>query len=163
MNKVIEITKKVFSKFDVAAAVILFATCLLVVVNVITRTDLFKAPVFGAYEIVSFLTLIAISFAIAHCSIADGHVRLTFIIDKLSAKVRNIINIILLIVATVNYILITWNLGKYMLERAAFGEVASVLRIPIQYIVVFVVFGFFLLLIAQIIKIIELIRSWKEN
>ncbi|NLL51246.1 MAG: TRAP transporter small permease [Peptococcaceae bacterium] len=163
MEKALKITKEIFAKFEVAAAIILFGTCLLVVVNVITRTDLFKAPVFGAYEIVSFLTLIAVSFALANCSITDGHVRLSFLVDKLSPKKRTAIEIILTLIATVNFILITWNLGKYMLERLALGEVASVLRISIHYIVAFVVFGFFLLVIAQIIKIIDMVKYWKAN
>jgi TRAP-type C4-dicarboxylate transport system permease small subunit len=163
MEKLLKVVKNVLDKFDVAAAFILFATCLLVVINVITRTSLFKAPVFGVYEIVSFLTLIAVSFALANCLITDGHVKLTFLVDKLSTKKRTIIDLILTLIAAINFILITWNLGKYMLERLALGEVASVLRISIHYIVAFVVFGFILLILAQIVQIIELVKYRKTN
>ncbi len=153
---------KVFKIFKLLAALILFANCVLVVANIITRSALFKSPIFGVYEMVCYLSLISISFALAGCAIEGGHTRLTFLVEKLSEQKHRVIEIIINIVILINFILITWNLIRYMISRYFVGDVSPVMRIPIQYIVAFIVVGFILLTLTPLVKIIEDIRRIKK-
>ncbi len=65
---------------------------LLITSNVILRV-VFKSPIPGTYDHTGFLTIIIIGCGIAYCSVLDGHIELTFLYDKLSAKSKKIISI----------------------------------------------------------------------
>lgn len=153
-----EYFKKISKTFDLIAAIILLLTCLLVVLNIITRS-LFDAPIFGIYEIVCYTSLIMVSLALANCAIQGGHINLTLLLEKLSPKNQRFLEIILSVVILINFVLISWNLVLYMIARYVVGDVSAVLRIPLQYIVVFIVFGFVLLTLTPLVKIIEEIRK----
>lgn len=162
MDTAIKIFKQVSKKIDIIAAVILFANCILVSVNVITRSALFEFPIFGVYEIVCYLSLISVSLALARCAIEGGHTNLTFLLEKLSEKKSKTVTIIVNIIILINFISITWNLILYTITRFQVGEVSPVMRLPIHYIMLFIVVGFGLLTLTPLIKVIEDIRDLKN-
>ncbi len=158
----LSLVKKIAKKLDVIAAVVLFLNCLLVVLNVITRSRLFQMPIFGVYEIVCYLSLISISFALAHCAVEGGHTNLTFFLEKLSKTKAKVVTICVNIVLLINFGLITWNIVLYAISRITVGEVSPVLRVPIVYIIAFICIGFILLTITPLLKIIGDISDLKK-
>lgn len=155
MIKAISFYKKLSTKLDLIAAVVLFANCLMVVANVITRSAIIEMPIFGVYEIVCYLSLISISFALAKCAIEGGHTNLTFLLEKMSERKAKIITIIVNIIILINFVLITWNVILYTIGRVAVGDVSPVMRLPIVYVMAIVSIGFVLLTLSPLVNIIE--------
>ncbi len=155
MYTAIRFLKTFARKLDYLAAAILFLNCLLVVANVITRSPVLEMPIFGVYEIVCYLSLLSISFALSRCAFEGGHTNLTFLLEKLSEKKAKIIGIIMNIVVLINFILIAWNMVLYTIDRVAVGDVSPVIRIPIVYVMAFLCLGFILLTITPLVKIVE--------
>ncbi len=162
MDKATTSVIKACKGINMIAAVVLFANCALVVANIITRSALFKFPIFGVYEMVCYLSLVSVSFALANCAIEGGHTNLTFLVDKLSERKRKIVEIAVNLIIVVNFIFITYNLFGYMKSRYLVGDVSAVMRIPLQYVVAFIVVGFVLLTLTPIIKIIEDVKILKN-
>lgn len=163
MDNAIKFFKMLAKRLDYIAAIVLFLNCALVVLNVITRSALFEMPIFGVYEIVCYLSLISISFALANCAVEGGHTNLTFILEKLSEKKAKIITIIVNIVILINFILIAWNLILYAISRVQVGDVSPVMRLPIVYLMALICIGFILLTITPLINIIEDLRFIKNQ
>lgn len=155
MNAFSTIVRRVSTVFDYIAAVVLFGNCLLVVLNVITRSPLFESPIFGVYELVCYLSLVSVSLALANCSLEGGHTNLTFLMEKLPVKVRAGIEIAADCVVLVNFVLITWNIGVFMVSRFTNGEVSPVMRIPLNIIIAMVLIGFIPLTLAAVVGIAD--------
>ena len=76
---------------DKIAGLCVIGTMLLVVANILLRT-LFSKPILGSYEIVSYLTALAIGFALAHCAVQSGHIAVGIIVDRLSKSLQAVID-----------------------------------------------------------------------
>ncbi|MFO7971368.1 MAG: TRAP transporter small permease [Desulfobacterales bacterium] len=159
MEKLSNLFKKTYQKLNFVASMGLFAIACLVVFNILLRVFLGK-PVFGAYEYVTFLTVIVVSLALADCALKDGHISVTFFTDKLPKKIRLIVNILTGVFTSLTFILITWRLIIYAQTKYLTGETSGVTHIPLHYVVIIIVLGFLLLLSFILIQLIENIMKF---
>jgi TRAP-type C4-dicarboxylate transport system permease small subunit len=115
-------------RFDMIAAIAIVAMMSLTCADVILR--LFRRPIPGTYEIVSFLGVIAVSFAMAHTTAQRGHVAVSLIVQLFPKKLQGIIEGIISLFGAVLFGLIAWQCLLYGLDCQRAGEVSLTLQFP---------------------------------
>ena len=113
---------------NVVAGISLTFLMLLTIFDVVLR--LFKMPVVGTYELVSFAGAIVIGFSLPLTSWLRGHIFVDFFILKFSKRGQDIFNIATRCLVFILFFLMGWNLLKYALDLQRSGEVSLTLRIP---------------------------------
>lgn len=119
----------------------------------------FRMPIPGTYEIVSFLGAIAISFAIAHTSVEQGHVAVSFVVDKLPEKVRIGISAVTGIIGFALFAAISWQSYLYANELWASGEVSLTMKIPFYPVVYGISFSTGMVCLVLLANIVNDLRK----
>jgi len=102
----------------------------LITVDVILRSSIGK-PILGAYELIQFLMVILIFFALPYTAAKDGHVTVDFVYERFSKRGRAVIDSIAYFLSFALYVLICWQSivqGIYIWESK---QVTLALGIPI--------------------------------
>ena len=126
-------------KLDTIAGIAIFAMMCLTCADVFLR--LFRRPITGTYEIVSFLGVIAVSFAMAHTSVEKGHVAVDLLVQLFPKKVQGMIESIVSILGIILFGLIAWQSVVYGLDSQKAREVSSTLQFPLYPIIYGVALG----------------------
>lgn len=117
---------------DVAGAALTFMMS-------ITVADVFLRagghPIIGTYEIVALSGAIVIGFAIPLTSWNKGHVYMEFLLDRLSAQNKNILNTLTRVLCIILFVVIAVKLFQMGSEFRASGEVSPTIKIPIYPVV----------------------------
>ena len=151
-----------FSKaLDYCARALVVLLMLLIDINVIL--SLIGLPIYGTYEIATFLTAGIIAFALAYCGLLGGHVAVDFIVDKFPIIPRKIICVIdstccVLICAIIGRQ--CWVFADAMRIK---GEVTSALYMPISPIVYVLSVSFIILSLTYVVELIHNIHLKKED
>lgn len=136
------------------------AAMVIVVINVIGR-KIFKSPIMGAFEYVSFLTSIAISFGIAYCAVTDGHIMIGVFTEKLKERTQRVISIITNLIALAFLVLCTVRIVMYAGGLFSKGEVSATTQTPFYIFVYMMAAGFGMLCLILITKIAE--AFWRND
>ena len=139
----------VSDKLKMVGAVFLFGMALLTCVDVIGR--LFKYPIFGSVELVSFMGVIAIACSLPFTHQYKGHIGVELFVRKLPSKTRNIIALITEILSLVLFILIAWRMFHYASKVQSSGELSMNLQLP-EYLIIYVLGGGFVIFTMIIIN-----------
>jgi len=107
-----------------AIVVMMSLTC----ADVILR--MFRRPIPGTYEIVSFLGAVAVSFAMAHTTAKRGHVAVSLLVQLFPKRLQDIIESIVSIFGVVLFGLIAWQSVLYGMDCQRAGEVSLTLQLP---------------------------------
>ncbi|MBW2408610.1 MAG: TRAP transporter small permease [Deltaproteobacteria bacterium] len=91
----------------------------------------FRAPVFGALDVVILAQLIAVSFAVAVTLIAGRHVQVEFFVMLLPKRLRPVIDCIVNFLGLGLFIVIVWQLFAYGYGMQLGGEESMTARIPL--------------------------------
>ena len=126
-------------KLDFIAAVAIFFMMALTVADVVLR--LFRMPIPGTYEIVSFMGAVAVSFAVAHTSVEKGHVAVSLVVQLLPKRAQAVIESILAVLGIILFALIAWQSVLYGLDCQSSGEVSLTLQLPFYPIIYGVALG----------------------
>ena len=126
-------------KLDFIAAIAVFFMMALTVADVVLR--MFRIPIPGTYEIVSFSGAVAASFAMAHTLSEGGHVAVSLVVQLLSRRVQGIIEAIISIFGFILFGLIAWQSVVYAIDCQRAGEVSLTLQIPFYPIIYGVALG----------------------
>jgi TRAP-type C4-dicarboxylate transport system permease small subunit len=118
-----------------AIMTMLFISCADIVLRVFSR------PIRGVYDMVSFLGAIAASFAIAQTSLENGHVAVSFVVNKfakrLQAGIRSVVNALGLGLFSA----IAWQSFVYATDLRASGEISPTIQFPYYPIVYGIAFA----------------------
>lgn len=144
--------------FDAVAGVCLIAVMLLVTGNIILRA-VFKSPILGTYEYVGFLTSLAVGMAVAHCALKNAHIAVGFLVAKLPARVRAVIDGTTNAVATVFFGFCVWHMFDYARGFAASGEVGLTTKVPFYPFVYGVAASLFLLCLVLFLRSLEMFQA----
>lgn len=82
---------KILNWFGVT--IVLTLLMVLVAVNVVMRYGL-NLPIIWAEDVVGLMLITLIFFALSHCWIEDGHVRMTLLYDRLSGRGRAVLDVL---------------------------------------------------------------------
>lgn len=143
--------------FDAAAGLSLLSVMLLVSGNVLLRA-VWKNPVLGTYEYVGFLTSLGVGLAIANCALKNGHIAVGFLVAKLPARFRAVIDGTTNAAAALFFTLCAWQMFGYAGSFAASGEVGLTTRIPFYPFVYGLVAALALLCLVLYLRAVEMFR-----
>ena len=150
--------------FDLVSAFLVFTISIFICINVVLRVTI-KKPIFGGYEIIILTTAAIVSFALANCAAQDGHVKVTMLLDKVSAGTKRILSLITDFITLVAFILIDWNLVLYALRKFQMGETTTILNIPTHIVVDIILIGFILVPLFVALNLSKFIKRkcWLSN
>lgn len=143
---------------DRIAGVCLFAIMFLVVLNIITR-GIFNHPIAGTYDYVNLLTAAAIGLALAYCAFQDGHIAVSFVMEKLPPKMQAVIDLLINSLGLVFWALAAWFTAGYARSLTANNMVSATSGVPLSPVVYLITLGLVGLCLVLLLRIIE---SWKR-
>lgn len=129
MEKFEKYTKGLSRGFEWVGVIGLLAMFAANLVDVI-GAKVFKWPLPGAIEILSFSLVVAIAPAIAYGLFLGTHLRIDFIVDKFPKTLRFILGPFVSIMCTILFILISWKGFEYAHSLQISGEKGGSSHIP---------------------------------
>lgn len=154
MNKYKDVITNVSKFFDMVAGISMLVVMSLVVFNILMRT-LFNKPFLGTYEYVGFITSLMIGLSLAYCAANNGHVAISFIMEKLPRKTQALIDMTITMVTVVFLSIFSWQIANYAHSMVISGEVSPTTMTPVYPFIYAVAFGVFMLCLVMIFKFIE--------
>jgi TRAP-type C4-dicarboxylate transport system permease small subunit len=142
------------------AAFALTGMMMVTVADVVGRY-FFNRPIRGAYELVGFLLVWAGSWGMGYCQIQKGHIRVDFLMQRLSQKSQAIMTVLANLLGFIAFSLLTWRvilLGHYYLSLTK-GNATDTLGIPIFPFVVMLAIGIGML---ALVLFFDLMHSFFE-
>ncbi len=115
--------------FNWIAGAGLVAMLVLVVADII-GIKVFSRPVPGGIEIVSFLAVVAIGFAVAYTQIVHGQVSVDFVVDRFPRRVKFVVAVFTGLLSITVMALLAWYSFRYAGLLRASGEVSMTQNIP---------------------------------
>jgi len=112
-------------------------------------------PIPGTYELVCFLSTVAVAFAMAHTSVEKGHVAVSVVVILFPERVQAIIETITGSFGLIFFSLLTWQSVLYANHIKASGEVSLTLQLsfyPFVYGIGFSAFAVCMVLIVDLSK-----------
>jgi TRAP-type C4-dicarboxylate transport system permease small subunit len=82
---------KILNWFGVS--IVLTLLMVLVAVNAVMRYG-FNLPIIWAEDVVGLMLITLVFFALSYCWVADGHVRMTLLYDRLSGRGRAVLDVL---------------------------------------------------------------------
>lgn len=147
------------------AGLALISMLILTVADII-GIKIFASPVPGAIEVVAFMAVVVIGFAIAYTQVLHGHIAVDFIVMKLPPRANAIIHPLMLILAMALFVFLAWRTLDYGQNLMATGEVSMTQRIPFYPFIFALSFCFlvtFLVLVMEFIKaILKVGKIWTQ-
>lgn len=118
----------------------------------------------GVNDIVSWLCAAAAFFAMAHAFRHGDFVRVTLILDKVSPRVRRMIDLVCLVIAAVSVAYLTYSATAFTYESYEFNEMATgLVVIPIWIPQSTFVIGCWLLLAAVLSELVTVLQGNKPS
>lgn len=141
MERIFAATNKLSHEFDRIAGFFIVGVMVLVVSNILLR-NIFKNPILGTYELVGYLTALAVSFSLAQCAVKNGHIALDYLINKFPKKVRMSAGMLVTTLSFAFWSLATWHFTGYGLRLLSSGEVTPTAQLPVYPFVFLISLGF---------------------
>jgi TRAP-type C4-dicarboxylate transport system permease small subunit len=143
------------------AALALFAMMCLTCVDVVLR--LFRHPIRGTYELVSFLGAITVSFALAHTSVHKGHVAVSLIVERLPKRWQGVVELLTSTLSLTLFALISWQSVRYAQSFQQSGEVSPTLQLPFYPIVYGIAVSAAVVCLVLMVEILTALKTMKES
>lgn len=130
---------------------------LITVYEVIVRY-VFNAPTVWTLEISQYLMLIGAFLAAAYTLEVGGHIKVDFLVERLSPGKRRIVNIISSLLGIIFFAALVWKSTELAWFTFKFGlRSMTMLAVPLFPIYVIMPIGSFLLLLQGIVQFLQLI------
>jgi TRAP-type C4-dicarboxylate transport system permease small subunit len=139
----------VSEKLKMVGAVFLIGMALLTCLDVIGR--LFKYPIFGTVELVSFMGAIAIACSLPFTHQEQGHIGVELFTRKLSSKVRHTVELCTELLSLALFILVSWRMFDFSISQMESGVLSMNLQLP-EYAIIFIVACGFVIFTLTIIN-----------
>ena len=143
------------------AGAALVAMLALIIADIV-GSKLFNWPIPGGIEIVSFLCVVIIAFAIAQTQVLHGHIEAEFFVARLPKTAQKVIAGIVYFLGLILFALLAWRSYDYGRVLQASGEVSMTEKIPFYpfvYGIAFCSIAVFLVLLVQCIKAVTNIKK----
>jgi TRAP-type C4-dicarboxylate transport system permease small subunit len=114
--------------FNWVAASGLVAMMVLTSADVILRS--FRRPIPGTFEIVGFLCVVVIAFAIGHTQILRGHISVEIVVLRLPQRAQGIIGSIMCLLGLGLFVLLAWQSLELARDLWLSGQVSPTEKIP---------------------------------
>ena len=143
---------------DRLAGLCLVSVMVLIVTNILSRS-LLKRPILGTYEFAGYLTAAVIGLALAYCAVQNGHIAVTFVVDRLPRRAQACVDAAMNLCAFLFWVLAAWHLGSYAHSMAVNGVVSPTTQMPFYYFIYLIALGLLALCLVLLVKTIESIKK----
>ena len=137
----------------IAGGVSLLALTLLATMNVALR--IFRVPVSGTYEIVSFLGAIVTAGALGYTQKRKDHIVVDILSDKFPAPVKRALDRVSYALLLVFFSIVSWQTFVYGKRLLLTGELSETLKIAYHPFVFLVSAGFAVLALTIFLDLLE--------
>jgi TRAP-type C4-dicarboxylate transport system permease small subunit len=152
MDAINSVFQKFYKGLQYVSCFMLVALMALLIANILCRA-VFRAPIFGTFEGVSYMSMFVVIFALSFNENQDGNVTVTLVLEYLRPKARNILEIIGALFSLALSVFITFDSFLLIQSKYAKGDLTNNLLIPQWIFVVALTVGFFLLSVCLFLKI----------
>jgi TRAP-type C4-dicarboxylate transport system permease small subunit len=128
MDRVFSLLVRVADILNKIAGAALTIMMFLTVTDVLMRAG--GRPILGTYEIVGLLLALVIGFGIPRVSLDRGHVYMEFLLERITRRNKDIMNVFTRLLCIFLFLLIGYNLFSIGNEFHASGEVSPTLKLP---------------------------------
>ncbi len=142
---------------SLALMVILLST----VFNVIGRRV--GLPIIGVFDITQFFLILVVSANIVYTENLDAHVKIDFVVERLSLSKRTLLRMIVSFVIFIVCILVTWPLISEAKHAYDYGLSYEVLGWPVFVSRGILSFAFLMFAIVEVARFIDLLKQWLRN
>ena len=142
------------------ASVGIFACMTVVVLNVLTRF-FFNAPIHGTYELVQYTLLLTVALALAENELTGGNVRVSFLLEKMSPRTENIVNLITTFIVLIASCFVAYTQFGIVSTKYKNHAITGELGIPHWILVLILAVGFLTLTFTFALEIVTMIRQHK--
>lgn len=161
--KFLKAIKRLNGAFATVSGTLIFIICIFAVFEVISRTA-FDHPTKWSLAISQFMLLYAIFLGSAYCFQENGHIRVDILLDHVPEKVRAILNILGLSMASVFVGVLGWQAYHTTIMSARFDWLTiTTLQIPSAYLYVIILIGSIMMLLSLISQMVESLMILKRN
>lgn len=115
---------------NIVSCLSLTALMLIITLNVLLRA-IFKSPILGAYDLTGFLTLIAIGCGLAYCGQLDGHIEISYFVDKMGGRINRWLTQVGRLVTSVLLAVYAYSLFAYGSRLMRTGEISVTTKTPL--------------------------------
>jgi TRAP-type C4-dicarboxylate transport system permease small subunit len=151
----------VSEKLKYVGAFLLFAMAVLTCVDVVGR--LFKHPIFGSVELVSFMGVLAIATALPFTHLQRGHIGVELVVRKLPGKGRLVLELITETLGLVLFAVIAWRMFVYSYKVYTSGEVSMNLQLPEYYVILALALCLVVFCLAIILSILKTLTKLRQQ
>ncbi|MHB1039872.1 MAG: TRAP transporter small permease [Desulfobacteria bacterium] len=145
----------------IAGGVALLALTLLATMNVALR--IFRIPVAGTYEVVSFLGAIVTAGALGYTQKRKDHIVVDILSDTFPAPVKRILDRVSWIMILVFFSIVSWQTFVYGKRLMLTGELSETLKIAYYPFVFLVGIGFAVLALTSFLDLVESVWTREEK
>lgn len=122
-------------------------------VNMITRV--FGKPFFGTFEVVKFLGVAAVSFALAQTQVKRGYISLSVIVSRFGQRKRLLIESLTHLGSSAIIALCAWRTAILGTRIWTGGELSEALKIPVYPLIYATAFCLFILSVVLLIDFLK--------
>lgn len=163
MKTIISKIKIINEATAIISGVLIFIISFLAVIEVVARTA-FNQPTSWSLAFSQFMLLYAIFLGSAYCFQQGGHIRVDLLVDHMPRKVRVIMNIIGLLIASVFVGVLAWQGYENTVLSAKFDYLTiTTIQIPAAYLYVIIFIGSILMLLSLFAMILENILEFRQK
>lgn len=145
----------------IAGGVSLLALTLLATMNVALR--IFRVPVSGTYEVVSFLGAIVTAGALGYTQKRKDHIVVDILSGKFPAKVKRALDRVSYALLLVFFSIVSWQTFVYGKRLMLTGELSETLKIAYYPFVFLVGLGFAVLALTILLDLVETVWTREEK
>ncbi|MCK9363396.1 MAG: TRAP transporter small permease [Syntrophales bacterium] len=125
----------------------------------VVGAKLFKWPLPGVIEIISFSQVLAIASALAVTLVIGMHIRVEFIVDRFPKRTRGVITAIGSFLSLLLFVLLLWRSYLYGRTLQIGGEIGSSIPVPFYPFAYFIAFS---CIPVCLVLLMEIIKSLRE-
>jgi TRAP-type C4-dicarboxylate transport system permease small subunit len=145
----------------IAAGASLLGLTLLATANVALR--IFRVPVGGTYEVVSFLGAIVTAGALGYTQKRRHHIVVDILSDKYPPGVKRAVDRVSHVIMFLLFSVVSWQTVAYGRRLIRAGEVSETLKIPFHPFVFLVALGFAVLALTILLDFLESVLGGEER
>ncbi|MEW6720763.1 MAG: TRAP transporter small permease [Thermodesulfobacteriota bacterium] len=141
------------------AGAALLGVTLLATANVVLR--IFRVPVGGAYEVVSFLGALVTAGALGYTQKRRHHIVVDILSDRYPPALKRVVDRVSQAAMLLLFAVVSWQTAAYGVRLIRVGELSETLKFPFHPFVFLVALGFAVLALTIFLDLVE--SFWAEE
>jgi TRAP-type C4-dicarboxylate transport system permease small subunit len=138
---------------DRVSQMAVMAMMLVTIANVLGR--MLWRPIYGTFDYVSFLSVILVALALAHCALRRGHISVELIVARLPRRAQGLIGCVTNILSLAIFAAVIWQCMVFAERMIRTGQVTMTALLPFYPFIYTIAFGCFLLTLVILVDLLK--------